>query len=126
MTPRARRFIAWLLLFALALSSAAPSFASRASAEDLAALGICSLAAHQAGYASSDGQPLDYPAPLGSALYHCPLCAPAAHAVLPIALPRLPVPAAGKDAFGVPRIRRPEPPVYAGSMWCPRGPPLQA
>lgn len=124
MKPTARRCIAWLLLFALALSSAAPSFAAGLSAAELAALGICSLAAHQedgAGTQQQDGR-----GPPGSGLHHCDLCAPAAHAALPPALPALSVAPADLPSFGLPALVHPERPVYAGATWRPRGPPGQA
>lgn len=123
MNPTARRLIAWLVLFAMALSSAAPSFASRASAADLAALGICSLAAHEA----QDGSPGSDPGPLGTDLHHCPLCAPAAHSALPPALPRPSVPPAEVPSSWVPRRNESSsPPIYTGSIWLSRGPPAQA
>jgi hypothetical protein len=122
MSPTVRRLTAWLVLFAMALSSAAPSFASRASAADLAALGICSAAAQElAGQQSPDD-----PGPLASDLHHCPLCAPAAHAALPVALPQPSLPPADLPSFGLPRMEGPGQPVYAGSIWRPRGPPGQA
>src|SRR5438128_9803249 len=74
MSPTARRLLAWLVLLALALSSAAPSFASRTSAADLAALGICSLAAHEAQHGNPGQPPQDGPGSLASDLHHCALC----------------------------------------------------
>jgi hypothetical protein len=121
MTSSARRIVAWLLLFALAWSSAAPAFASRASAADLAALGICSMAGHDAG---DDGDRQQDPAgSIASALHHCPFCAPAAHAALPAPAAAIFVAPADVASFVLPRPASPQRPVHPGSTCRPRGPP---
>ncbi|WP_425355208.1 hypothetical protein [Ramlibacter agri] len=114
------------MLFATALSSAVPSFASRVSPADLAALGICSQAVQEARFGTPGSQPQDESGPLGSDLHHCPLCAPAAHAALAPALFRASIPAADLPFFALPRLDSPEQPGYAGSIWLSRGPPRQA
>lgn len=119
-----RRFAAWLLLAAMALSSAAPSFASRASAADLAALGICSQAARAATNDGSQGP--DDGGQLGSNLHHCALCAPAAHAALPTTSPDFRLPPIELVSFELFPLYRHARAVYAGSIWRPRGPPMRA
>jgi hypothetical protein len=126
MTPTARRLIAWLVLFAMAWSSAAPAFASRVSVADLAALGICSLAAQDARAAAPGEQRQDSEGGLGSHLHHCPFCAPSAHAALPTAPASFSM-APAQPASGVlPCLAEPAPPVYPGSTCRPRGPPRTA
>ena len=121
MTSRVRRLFAWLLLFAMALSSAAPSFASRVSPADLASLGICSLAAH-----AGDGAPQDDSGPLGSGLHHCPLCAPAAHAAIAPSLPAVRVAADEVPSFTPAFLPAAWHAPYRGAIWRPRGPPVRA
>ena len=121
MSSTARRLVHWLVLFAMALSSAAPAFAGRGSAADLAALDICTLdrgdaAAGDLGHAPADRSPL----------HHCLFCAPAAHAALPAAPPSLVIAPAEVAAFVLPCPASPERAVRRGSTCRPRGPPQRA
>lgn len=124
MKTTARRWFAWVLLLALAFSSAGTSFATRLSPRDLAALGICSLAAQQAGGDAAQQGQGDPGMPAGT--HHCPLCAPAAHAVLVPSLP--PTFLADVDAPSFAASFHADPPrsLYAGAIWRPRGPPQRA